>query len=188
MRMNRQSAYTDLSDEELFELVRNNDEEAFRVLYRRYDRRIFAYCFRALGRRDAAEDVFQTIVMTIFEKRDSFTGGHFAGWLFTITRNQTIKALKKQKATSNIDDIAFLLNDESDRTGEDVFMNEILRNAIDQLPDEFKRTLIMKHVEGHSYEHIAREMDCTVSLAKVRVFRAKKMLRKIMSPILQELK
>ncbi len=180
--------YSDQSDEELFELVKDSDDKAFRTLYRRYDKRVFGYCYRALGDRGTAEDLFQTIIMKVFEKRESFEGGHFAGWLFTITRNQTIKELKKRKPTTDIDEVAYCLNDTSDMTGEDVYMKEILGSAIASLAEEFRRPLIMKYVEGHAYDTIAERLNCSVSLAKVRVFRAKKMLRKQMSPYLHEVK
>ena len=186
--MNNKPAHTDISDEELFELVKRDDDQAFRTLYRRYDKRIFGYCLRAFGDRAVAEDVFQTIIMKMFEKRESFAGGHFAGWLFTITRNQTIKELKKRKPTADIDDVAHLLNDESDTTGEDIFLKELMAKAVEQLPEEFKQPLTMKYLEGYAYDAIALKMNCSVSLAKVRVFRAKKMLRKFMSPYLHELK
>ena len=80
--------YELLSDEDVFALVRDqNDEQAYRALYRRYDKRIYAYCLRALGNPEDARDVFQTISMTIYDKRESFSDGSFAAWLFTITRN-----------------------------------------------------------------------------------------------------
>lgn len=71
--------YTLLSDEELFGLVRDQaDEQAFRTLFRRYDKRLYAYCLRALGTHDEAQDMFQTIALTVFDKRASFSDGSFA--------------------------------------------------------------------------------------------------------------
>ena len=59
--------YTLLTDEELFAMVRDqNDEQAFRALFKRYDKRVYAYCLRALGSHDDAQDVFQTIQLTVY--------------------------------------------------------------------------------------------------------------------------
>jgi DNA-directed RNA polymerase specialized sigma24 family protein len=68
-----------MTDEELFALVRDkNDEQAFRSLFKRYDKRLYAYCLRALGSHEEAQDMFQTISMTVYDKRTSFVDGSFA--------------------------------------------------------------------------------------------------------------
>jgi RNA polymerase sigma-70 factor (ECF subfamily) len=176
------------TDEELFALVQEGgSERAFRELYRRYDKRLFSYCLRAFGNREAAEDVFQTVMTLVFEKRAMFTGGSFAAWLFTIARNQTLNAKQKYKITTDIDDISFALEDESDRTGEDMILNEALKNAIASLPEEFRDPLELKHFDGFQYEEIASMLNISVSLAKVRVFRAKKMLQQALTPYLREI-
>jgi RNA polymerase sigma-70 factor (ECF subfamily) len=176
-------------DEELFALVREyNDAQAFRTLYRRYDKRLFAYCLRAFGERDAAEDAFQSIMTLVFEKRASFTGGNFAAWLFTIARNQTLNLKQKHKPTTDIDSIAFLLGDADDKTGEDILLADALKQAIAALPEDFREPLELKHFDGFQYEEIASMLHISVSLAKVRVFRAKKMLQQALAPYLREIK
>jgi RNA polymerase sigma-70 factor (ECF subfamily) len=178
---------TDLTDEELFASVRATaSEQAFRTLYRRYDKRLFAYCLRAMQTREAAEDVFQSVMTLIFEKRQSFTGGSFAAWLFTIARNQTLNHKQKQRITTDIDDVAYSMSDESDRTGEDVLLSDALKQAISQLPEDYREALELKHFDGFPYEEIASMLNISVSLAKVRVFRAKKMLQETLSPYLRE--
>lgn len=174
------------TDEELFAFVQLNDEYAFRLLYRRYDKRLFAYCLRALGDRKAAEDVFQTIAATVYEKREHFTGGNFAGWLFTIARNYCLKHKQRQRHTEQIDDIAYTLSDESDRTGEDVLLREALRDAITSLATDFREALEMRYFDGLSYDEIAQALNISVALAKVRVFRAKKVLQSHLLPYIKE--
>lgn len=177
------------TDEELFALVRENaDERAFRMLYRRYDKRVFAYCLRAMKTREAAEDVFQSVMTLVFEKRASFSGGSFAAWLFTIARNQTLNHKQKQRITTDIDDISYTMSDESDRTGEDVLLSDALKKAIASLPEEFREPLELKHFDGFPYEEIADMLKISLSLAKVRVFRAKKMLHEALKPYLREVR
>lgn len=178
---------TEQTDEELFALVReNNDDKAFRALYRRYDKRLFAYCLRAMQTRHAAEDVFQSVMTLVFEKRASFTGGSFAAWLFTIARNQTLNHKQKQRITTDIDDLAYSLGDEDDKTGEDMLLSEALKKAVAALPDDYRDALELKHFDGLQYEEIAQALNISLSLAKVRVFRAKKMLHRALSPYLRE--
>ncbi len=179
--------YELLSDEELFALVRDeNDEQAYRALYRRYDKRIYSYCLRALGNPEDARDVFQTISMTIYDKRQSFIDGSFAAWLFTITRNMCLKTLRNLKHTSEfVEDLHE--PDQVESHSQDFLLRAELRKAINSLPEEFKEALELRYFDDLSYEEIADTLKITVSLAKVRVFRAKKQITKLLTPILDEL-
>jgi RNA polymerase sigma-70 factor (ECF subfamily) len=178
-----------LSDEELFALVREQaSEAAFRTLYRRYDKRLFAYCLRAMNAREAAEDVFQSVMTLVFEKRASFSGGSFAAWLFAIARNQTLNHKQKQRHYVDINDDALSLGDAHDRTGEDVALSDAFKNAVAALPEEFREALELKHFDGFSYEQIADMLNISLSLAKVRVFRAKRILRDALQTYLRDIK
>jgi RNA polymerase sigma-70 factor (ECF subfamily) len=180
--------YTLLSDEELFALVRDdNDEQAFRALFKRYDKRVFAYCLRALGSHDEAQDMFQTISMTVFDKRKSFTDGSFAAWLFTIARNHCLKALRGRKHTSELSDDILVIEQEETHS-QDFLLRQALHKAIGALPAEFREALEMKYFDDLPYEDIASALGITVSLAKVRVFRAKKLIQQSMSTIISELR
>ncbi len=187
MNMNDYALHT---DEELFELVKENDERSFSTLYKRYSKRVYAYCLRVIGTRTAADDVFQSVFTAVYEKRSSFVGGNFASWIFTIARNFSIKASKKQKAAlvnySSIDDYTDYLPDESDRTGDDIIVKQALRKAIAELGEDFREALELRYYEGLSYEEIAVTLNIGLSLAKVRVFRAKQQLQKIMAPYIHE--
>lgn len=178
------------TDEQLFELVKENDEHAFRALYQRYSKRIYAYCLRVIGTRTAADDVFQSVFTAVYEKRSSFIGGNFASWIFTIARNFSIKASKRQKlaltTTASIDDYTDYLPDEDDRTGDDIIVKQALKKAIAELSDDFREALELRYYEGLSYEEISETLNIGLSLAKVRVFRAKQQLQKIMAPYIHE--
>ncbi|HYF03281.1 MAG TPA: RNA polymerase sigma factor [Patescibacteria group bacterium] len=183
------SQYTDQTDEELFLLVQKQDEDAYRALYRRYSKRLFAYCLRVVGRRDIAEDAFQTIAMIIYEKRDSFTGGSFASWLFTIARHTCIKASQRQQHTTAmttvLEDNDTLPANNSENS--DVFMSEALQKAIVKLQPEFREALELRYMNELSYDEIAAALGISLSLAKVRVFRAKQMLQGLLKPYINEL-
>ena len=180
--------YELLSDEEVFALVRDkNDENAYKVLFRRFDKRIYAYCLRALSNADDAQDVFQSIFMIVYEKRKSFKDGSFPAWLFTIARNMCLKTLRNRKPTNEfIEDIHSA--DEPDSHSKDFLLKEELHKAIKMLAPEFRDALELRYFDDLSYEDIAATLDIKLSLAKVRVFRAKQQITNLMSPILDELK
>lgn len=180
--------YELLSDENIFALVRDhNDEQAYRALYRRYDKRIYAYCLRALGNHEEAKDVFQTVAMTVYDKRSSFTEGSYAAWLFTITRNMCLKTIRNRKNQTEFIEESFPF-ESAETHGQDFLLTEALRKAISKLSDDFREALELRYYDDLSYEEIAETLGITVALAKVRVFRAKKQLTKTLSPILGELR
>ncbi|MBS1536674.1 MAG: RNA polymerase sigma factor [Bacteroidetes bacterium] len=188
--MNGLIHYTQFTDEELFELVKSHDDNAFRILYKRYDKRLYAYCFKVAGEKKGAEDLFQMTMTAIFEKRESFLGGSFVAWLFTIARNFSIKATKQARFSRNtilcLDDYTEIIEDKSDKTDVDILMQDALNSAISTLSDEYRRAIELRYYEGFSYEQISEELSISLSLAKVRVFRAKQQLQQILSPYLNE--
>ena len=130
--------------------------------------------------------MFQTISMTIYDKRESFSDGSFAAWLFTITRNMCLKTLRNRKQTTEFIE-EMHEPEERESHSQDFLLREQLQKAINQLPTEFKEALELRYFDDLSYEEIAETLEISVSLAKVRVFRAKKQITKILSPILDEL-
>jgi RNA polymerase sigma-70 factor (ECF subfamily) len=182
-------SYTLHTDEELFALVReNNDEQAYRTLFRRYDKRLYAYCLRALGSHEEAQDMFQTISLTVYDKRSSFTDGSFAAWVFTIARNGCLKALRQRKQTVELTDETYVPDDDTSHTKGDFLLKDALKRAIAALPEDYREALELKCFDDLPYEEIAATLGITLSLAKVRVFRAKKLLQTRLSPILSELR
>jgi RNA polymerase sigma-70 factor (ECF subfamily) len=75
-----------------------------------------------------------------------------------------------------------------DTHSSDFLLRQALHKAISQLPDEFREALSMKYFDDLPYEDIAAALDITVALAKVRVFRAKKLIQQTMSTIIDELR
>ena len=184
------------TDEALFSEVREHSSEAaFNVLYKRYDKRLYAYCLRATGSHDAAKDAFQAVISTVFEKREQFTGGSYAAWLFTIARHHVMKVSKRQQRdlvqNKEIDDEFDALTpaeDSGDTSSErDFLLQESLERAINRLPEDLREAFELKFYDGLQHEEIADLLKISVSLAKVRVFRAKQQLREYLTPIFKEL-
>lgn len=180
--------HTLLSDEELFQLVReNNDEQAFRTIYRRYDKKLYSYCLRIIGDAENARDVFQVIITTVFVKRASFSSGSFAAWIFTIARNACLKFVRDRKHNVEYAEESHGSYEEEEQHSNDFLLTKALRTAVKQLNDDYREALELKFYYDLSYDEIAETLNIGKSLAKIRVFRAKKILQEIMSPIIREL-
>jgi RNA polymerase sigma-70 factor (ECF subfamily) len=195
MTQAKPSSLNEMSDEELFTKIREErSESAFNALYKRYDKRLYAYCLRATGSHDAAKDAFQAVMSVVFEKRESFTGGNYAAWLFTIARHHVMKVSKRQQRdlTQNKPiehDGEDTLPESSSSVNEhhDFLLQQALDRAIAQLPEDLREAFELKQYDGLQHEEIAQTLGITVSLAKVRVFRAKQLLRQLLAPFIKEL-
>ena len=184
-----------MTDEELFSEVRGHgSESAFNTLYTRYDKRLYAYCLRATASHDAAQDSFQAVMSVVFEKREQFTGGSYAAWLFTIARHHVMKVSKRQQRdriqNKEIDDEFDALTplDGGEASSErDFLLQEALDRAINQLPNDLREAFELKFYDGLQHEEIADLLKISLSLAQVRVFRAKQQLRQLLMPIFKEL-
>ncbi len=164
------------SDEELFALYKKKgNDKYFRELYDRYSKKVYAYCMRAVPDAEAARDVYQKTWATIVEKKESFTGGSFIAWLMVITRNNCLMAKRTMKYTDEITENTLVADDFAKN---DFKLKEILMNKIKSLPDEMAEIILLKYYDEFSYKEIADVLNIEMSLVKVRLFRAKKLLSK----------
>jgi RNA polymerase sigma-70 factor (ECF subfamily) len=177
------------TDEELFERIQGNDQQAFAILYERYNRRLYSYCLRMLSSPQKAEDVFHDVIMKMYHNKDSFHGGSFGKWIFTIARTSCLNAIRNEKYTVDVTAMEeyFLVENDSRNPMDTELLHRSLHKAISDLPQEFREVLVLKQFNDFAYADIAEMLDISVSLAKVRVFRAIKMLQKQLSPLIQDL-
>ncbi|HYZ30759.1 MAG TPA: sigma-70 family RNA polymerase sigma factor [Crenalkalicoccus sp.] len=127
--------------------------------------------------RAAAEDLVQDSVANALAAQDSFTPGtNFAAWMHRILRNRFISTLRKQRETTDIEDLpmsAFAVG----AAHEDRLALKELSRALGRLPADQREALFMVVLQGLSYEEVAAASGCAVGTAKSRVFRARRQLQ-----------
>lgn len=127
--------------------------------------------------RAAAEDLVQDAVANALAAQTSFTPGtNFAAWMHRILRNRFISTLRKQRDTTDIDDLpqsAFAVS----ASHEDRLVLKELGHAVTRLPGDQREALFMVVLQGMSYEEVAEATGCAVGTAKSRVFRARRQLQ-----------
>jgi len=127
--------------------------------------------------RAAAEDLVQDAVANALSAQDSFTPGtNFPAWMHRILRNRFISTLRKQRETTDIEDLpagAFAVS----ATHEDRLVLKELGRAVNHLPVDQREALFMVVLQGMSYEDVADATGCAVGTAKSRVFRARRQLQ-----------
>jgi RNA polymerase sigma-70 factor (ECF subfamily) len=166
-------------------------DEAFRMLYDLYERPLYVYLIRLVNSEADAQDLFQEVWLRMFrlrDERESIT--KFSGLLFTVARNLALNAIRHRTVLPNVPladisegwDLADLY--QSGRLTleiEEADMREMLQKALAQLPLEQREAFILREYNGYSYQEIAGIMHSTESNAKIRAWRARERLRKMIS-------
>ena len=162
----------------LIERAAGGDESSFRILLERYKNKIFALCFRYLGNYEDAEDAAQETVIKIYRALPGFSHrSAFSTWVYSIAKNTCLDMIKKKKTdTESIDELDFMLGDARQDTEGDALRNDDirrLREIINSLPRENREILILREVDGFSYEEISEVLGIPLGTVKSRLARAK---------------
>ena len=197
VRRGRESMIEDDTDQQLVERVQKGDRSAFDLLVRKYQHRVLKLVSRFVSDASEAEDVAQEAFIKAYRALPAFRGDSaFYTWLYRIainTAKNTLVSNRRRPVDFNLD-----LQDpeqyerharlkEAD-TPEGVLLTEEIRvvveNALEQLPEDLRTAIVLRELEGLSYEEIAEAMDCPVGTVRSRIFRAREAIDKKLKPLL----
>jgi len=173
----------DTSLNQAFEDLRKGSAEAFHLLYEAYQQRIYRFCLRILGDKDAAADAFQETFIKVFEHRRDFRGSNFTSWIYTIARHTCLNVIRARKDHEEINEE---FHHPVDAEESDPAMKKYIADAVAKLPVAMREALVLREYEDCSYNEIADILGIDFSLAKVRVHRARLILRKLLKPLVKE--
>ncbi len=170
--------------EQTLDDLRKGSAEAFKILYDKYQKNIYRFCLRMLGDADLAADAFQETFIKVYEKRSEFRTYNFSSWLFSIARRTCLNMIRASKEMDSFDEFFY---EPQYPKSTDIAMKEIIEKAVSTLPIPLKEAFLLREYEECSYNEIAEILNINISLAKVRVHRAREILRKLLAPIKKEL-
>lgn len=176
------------TDAELFDMLREEAqtaERAFAELYARLSPRIYAYCRRFVGNSDDANDIFQETFIRFYQsaKKEKLMT-NVPAYALRIARNLCVNSKRREKQDMQYEDyMAFT----RDAKYENTELLELIKNALDELPEEYREVFILREYDGLCYADIAEITGDTLATVKVRIYRAKQKIRSILSPYLDEL-
>lgn len=160
------------TDAALVERCLAGSKEAYASLVRRHQDAVYNLALRWTRDRDAADDLAQEVFIRAYRKLGTYNSGYsFRNWLLTICSNQAKNSIRSAERRQR----AHEAHTELFPTGggpEDPRAAR-LEEALGRLPAESRAALVLKHVEGLSYEELAQVMAIGVSAAKMRVKRAR---------------
>lgn len=166
-----------------------DDESAFETLVNRHKDKVRNIIFMTLGSGNTVDDIAQEVFLTVYRNLKNFRfESQFTTWLYRITVNKCKDHLRKIK----IRNIVTFFRDDDEEPGyttsyETSNMAEIVRQAIEKLPEKLRLPLLLKDIEGLSYQEIAEIAQCELGTVKSRIFRARESLKNILEPFRQEL-
>lgn len=197
------TAYSQKSDRDLVLACQKRDPAAFEELVKRHQRTVYALLYQLapdwIDTSDLAQEVFIRVWRSINNLRNPSS---FRGWLTQIVTNLFYDELRKrprrvptvsmdegidpdaedgESATRDIPDVS-MLPDEKILNRE---LSEVIREAMVKLPEQFRTAIVLREVEGLSYEEIAILTKTEMGTVKSRIARARTKLQELLQPYLQ---
>ena len=187
-----------VTDKELIERVKNGEKSAYDLLVLKYQQRIVNLVSRFVRNHSDALDVTQEAFIKAYRALPNFRGDSaFYTWLYRIAvntaKNHLAVQLRRPRTSDyDVSDIEQIegnnaLKDQA--TPESLLLKDELQatvlKAIDDLPEDLKTAIMLREIEGLSYEEIACVMGCPIGTVRSRIFRARESIDQKMGPLLQ---
>lgn len=165
------------SDNELMIRVKHGEIDRLGDIFERHSRKLFGYFYHLNRDATLSEDLVQNVFMRILKYRHTYTeDGIFTTWLFAVARNVYRDHYRRAKKIDILDDHEKWNQFKSEEDHVDINDYEekrkAMEEAMDRLSDDKKEALILSRYQGFKYVEIAEILGCSVSVVKVRIFRA----------------
>jgi RNA polymerase sigma-70 factor (ECF subfamily) len=181
-----------LSDHLLLAATLEGDEDAFGELVGRYRNPLTNYLYRMLNDYEEAVDLAQETFVRVYQAAERYHAGYaFSTYIYRIATNLAISELRKRKRRRLLSLTGWFTSEDSEDEDlqlpdtqplpdvelADAERRAAIGRAIRALPEKYRAPLILRDVEGHSYEAIAHILDTNEGTVKSRISRARGLLR-----------
>jgi len=166
--------------------IQSNDEHDFRYMYENTFAMLFRVSNNIVKNPDRAEELCQEAFTRFFDQGKTFPSANDAKyWLIRVTKNLSINVVKRKSRELKMIEKVKKEPNHHEKTGEEVLVEDAIceevMNAIAQLPEKLRLVIRLKTYTDLDYKGIGETLNISESNVKVRVFRARKMLEKILS-------
>lgn len=181
-----------LTDEELVTLCLQGKQEAYGIIVARYQKQVFSLAFSLGKDYDEARDLAQEAFLRIYRELGRFDNSRkFFPWMYRVAHNTCINALHKKPQDIVSLDVMIEqapIEAPAGTTPEAVYekeeVSQLVQEAISSLPENYRLPVMLKYLEGLSYQEIALRLDLPVSTIETRLFRGRQMLQKKLAHVL----
>ena len=185
---------SNLPDADVVALAQRGREDAFRELVRRYERPVFSLIFRMVRDTAMAEDLAQDSFIKVLNNIDKYRPEFkLSSWLLKIANNVTIDHLRRRQlntismdgsphasTAADVESTRFDVASSDENALDEMESKELgsaIERAIASLRPEYRSCILLRHVEGRSYEEIAATLDLPLGTVKTYIHRARHELR-----------
>lgn len=187
-------------DQRLAARARGGDLRAFEALVRRYERWVFTLALRLVGERSEAEDMAQEIFLKAYAGLAGFRGAaRFSTWLYAIATHHCLNHLAARRRRAHLEISPEAPGGSQDQSpsaveraadggpGPDALLEQreiqqAVRAALALLSDEHRVILLLREIQGLTYEEIAETLGLEMGTVRSRLYRARQELRKCLGP------
>ena len=167
---------------------KKQEKDQFERLAGESERQVYAVCYHMMGCREDAQDCAQETMLRAFKAFGSFRrDASFSTWITRIAMNVCTDALRKRRPVTSLDamrdDTNFDLPDAGPTAYAQLEQKErvrLLREGLDELPEEMRQIIVLRDMRGMSYEEIAAVLEVPLGTVKSRVNRAREKLSGIL--------
>lgn len=176
-------------ERELIRRASQGDESAFELLMRTHESRMYAVALRMCANREDAQDCLQEAMLRIYRAISNFKfQSSFATWAYRITMNTCLDELRRRKlrTATSLDvllDTGWSPTDDGETPEQYSIASEqrrMLEKAIADLPEDMRAAIVLRDVQGFSYDEIARMLEANVGTIKSRISRGREKLREVL--------
>ncbi len=178
-------------EKELVERAKEGDQQAFKELVEAYQRKVYGICMGMLKDPADSKDVSQEVFIKVFRYLDSFNQeSSFYTWLYRITVNKCIDFIRKQKRKREVDYDDGILKDEEVEGDEELLPSRLglhpdreygrkelrakMLEALNELSEKHRTILILREVEGLSYDEMAEVLSISKGTVMSRLYHARR--------------
>ncbi len=180
-----------MDEKQLVRLAQEGRPEAFEELVKKYQSKVFSMAMSFIRNREAADDAAQEVFLKAYLALPKFhLKSEFGTWLYRIAINHVKDVLRKQGRAKEVplDDVG-----EPSTTDENVLEKTVLERQaedrkslvqgfVQKLPDKYRTIVTLRDIQGMPYEEISRVLHLSPGTVDSRLYRARRMLRKKLSP------
>ena len=177
----------------LIQKSQRGDMDAFEQLLLRYEKKVYTIAYKYMGNAEDASDLAQEALIKAYQSIGTFRGeSSFGTWIGRITANKCLDELRKRKKmqTTSLDEEVNLeegsvqkeIVSERDTPEQHTIRQETVhyvQQKLQQMKEEYRMVLVLRELEGHSYEDIADMLNCSLGTVKSRISRARNYLKEL---------
>jgi RNA polymerase sigma-70 factor (ECF subfamily) len=167
------------NEAELLARVVGGDRQAFELVMRNHEDRVFSVCLRILGDRERALDATQDTFLTVFRKASQFEGRSAVGtWIYRIAVNACYDQLRKtqRRPTESLPEHVDPTDPSAEEAIESAALRPEIESALSQLPADFRNAVILADLEGLPLPEVAEVLGVPIGTVKSRAFRGRRLL------------